>query len=465
MLMGTLTARCPRPGLVAARERLGLTQDQAAAAFGVATSTWARWERGETDPRPDARAQLVDMFGVTPKEVERWITGEDAQPPFPWLSSESGHMSLAATVEVANELWRWDVGIDASRRRILAALPFVPAVLNEWLVSWAYDPPELTRAHASAGSAVGMEDVQRINEARQAFSSMDHQFGGGLVRPAVVDYLNTQVTPLLAGTYTDRVGKELLTAAASMTELAGWEAYDLGRHGLAQAHYGQALRLAKAADDPLAASHVLAMLAQQACDLHHPEEAVRLARAARHAGEEAQACPRVRARQIAMEARATAVGVALAETFDGHAVTRVHQLIGQTEKAFAAANPNADDEPAWAWDITSAEVTAEIGHCWRMIGEHARAEACTTQALRGFGSQFLRSVQLNTVHLAQALTGKNELDAALHHARAAVPMAQRLKSTRCTAWIREFDRGLEPHAGEPAVREWRAYLRHELSAA
>lgn len=463
--MGTSAVHRPRPGLVAARERLGLTQDQAAVAIGVATSTWARWERGETGPRPESRAQLVDMFGVTPEEVERWIAGDDAQPALPWLSGDFGRLSLAATVEAASELWRWDVGIDASRRRILAALPFVPAVLNEWLVSWAYDPPEPTRAHTAASPSVGMDDVRRVNEARQAFSTMDHQFGGGLVRPAVVDYLNTQVTPLLAGTYTDEVGRQLLTAAANMTELAGWEAYDLGRHGLAQAHYGQALRLAKAADDPLTAAMVLSILAQQASDLRHPEAAGRLARAARQAGDQAHACPRVRAGLFVREARAAAVGVALAEAFDGHAAARVHRLIGQAEQAFAAANPNADDEPAWAWDLVPAELTAEIGHCWQMIGEHDRAEVCTTQALRGFGSQFPRSVQLNTVHLARTLVGKNELDEALHHARAAVPMAKRLKSTRCTGWLREFDRALDPHAREPAVREWRTYLRHELSAA
>jgi tetratricopeptide (TPR) repeat protein len=294
---------------------------------------------------------------------------------------------------------------------------------------------------------------------------MDHQFGGGLVRPAVVDYLNTQVTPLLAGTYTDEIGKQLLVAAAGMTELAGWEAYDLGRQGLAQAHYGQALRLAKAADDPLTAAMVLAQLAQQAYDLHQPKAAIRLARGARQAGEQAHTCPRVRADLLVREALATAVGVALAETFDSHAAARVHSLIGQAEQVFAAANPDADDEPAWAWAITPAELTAVIGCCWRMIGEHARAEACATQALRGFGSQFPRSVQLNTVNLAQALIGQDELDAALHHARAAVPMAQRLKSTRCTARIRSLDRALEPHAGEPRVREWRAYLRRELSAA
>src|SRR5262249_1738076 len=163
-----------------------------------------------------------------------------------------------------------------SRRRILAALPFVPAVLGEWLLAWAYDPPEMTRARMGAGPSVGVEDVRHVNEARQAFAQMDHQFGGGLVRPAVADYLNTQVAPLLDGSYSDDVGGQLLTAASGMTRLAGWEAYDLGRNGLAQAHFGQALRLAKAGDDPLTAAWVLAALAQQACDLRHPAAAVRL---------------------------------------------------------------------------------------------------------------------------------------------------------------------------------------------
>ncbi|MFC6083743.1 hypothetical protein [Sphaerisporangium aureirubrum] len=31
--------------------------------------------------------------------------------------------------------------------------------------------------------------MQRINEARQAFGQMDHQFGTGLVRPVVLRYL------------------------------------------------------------------------------------------------------------------------------------------------------------------------------------------------------------------------------------------------------------------------------------
>src|SRR5262249_19694093 len=155
-----------------------------------------------------------------------------------------------------------------------------------------------------------------------AFSQMDHRFGGGMIRPAIVDYLHTQVTPLLNGRYGDAIGAQLMVAAAHVTHLAGWSAYDVGREGLAQLHYGQALRLAKAGDAQLFGSHVLADLAQQAIDMRHPQSAVRLARAARDAGERAHACPRVMAMLLLREARATALGVSMTEAGDPHTAAR-----------------------------------------------------------------------------------------------------------------------------------------------
>lgn len=55
-----------------------------------------------------------------------------------------------------------------------------------------------------------------------------------------------------------------------MTELAGWTAFDLGHHGKAQHHFGQALKLAKAGNDPLAGAWVLMTLTQQAIYLRQP---------------------------------------------------------------------------------------------------------------------------------------------------------------------------------------------------
>lgn len=452
--------RRQRPGLVAARSRRGLTQEAAAEEAGVSATTWARWEQGKQGIRLHSRTRLAEMFGVTLAEVDRWVDGQEAEPAVPWLSGETeGFISPADTVESCGELWRWDV--DPARRRLLGTMPFVPAVLSEWLLSWNHDPVDALTANKGLGAAVGMEDVRRIQEATQAFSQMDRQFGGGLVRPAIVDYLNTQVAPLLRGSYNDEVGGHLATAAALMTALAGWEAYDIGSHGLAQIHYGHALQLAKTAGDDLTAARVLSILAQQACDLKHPQWAVRLASAARQAGEKAQAPPRVRAHLLLREATATAAGVALAETRDSHGQARVRRLIGDAETAFAESTPS-DYEPTWISYFTQPEFTACAGLCWQMIGEYPRAAECADRAVQGLGPQFPRATQFNTVHLATARLGMGDLEHALASAKDAVPMANSLTSRRSLQMVKDFDARLAPHSDDRRVKDWRDYMHSEL---
>jgi tetratricopeptide (TPR) repeat protein len=398
------------------------------------------------------------LLGAPLDEVERWMQGAEDISAYPWAGAWSP--DTAATVEVAADLWRWDV--DPSRRRVLASLPWVPAVLSDWLLAWSLDPGAPSRAHAGPGKRVGTEDVHRVHDAIEAFVRMDHQYGGGLVRPAVVDYLNSHVAALLRGRYTDEVGAALMTAAAAMTALAGWEAYDLLQHGLAQVHYGQALRLAKQADDPLTAAWVLTMLSQQAIDRAEPVWAVRLARAGAHAGDQADATPRVRAGLLLREARATAVGVQLAETLDAHAARRVQLLLAEVDREMARVC-DGDDDPVWVMDLGPAEVAAEAGCTWHMIGQHARAVDCAQRALTGFGSAFPRSRQFNLVHRAQALTDMGDLDAALASARSAVPAANGLTSLRSAQLIKTFDNALP--SGERRVRDWREYLRTELRRA
>ncbi|GAA4242342.1 hypothetical protein GCM10022254_75010 [Actinomadura meridiana] len=452
--------RGPRAGLSAARALRGLTQEAAAEEIGVSPTTWARWEQGKQGIRLNSRRRLAEMFGVTLVEVDRWVAVDEAEPVAPWLSGESeGFTSPADTVESCGELWRWDV--DPARRRLLGTMPFVPAVLSEWLLSWNLDPIDKLKLRVGPAASVGMEDVRRIREATQAFSQMDEQFGGGLVRPAVVDYLNTKIAPLLEGRYSEEVGEHLASAAALMTALAGWEAYDTGSHGLAQIHYGHALQLAKAARDNLTAARILSILAQQACDLKHPQWAVRLASAAHQAGQKAQAPPRVMAHLLLQEARAAATAITLADTRDRHGETRVRRLLGDAETAFAQAAPG-DNEPTWISYFTQPEFTACAGLCWQMIGEYPRAAQCADRAVRGLDSRFPRAIQLNTVHMATAQLGMGELDHALVSAKDAVPMANALTSRRSEEWVRDFDTRLAPHSDDRRVKDWRDYMRIEL---
>ena len=448
-----------RPELVRARKRMGMSQDEIAAALWVSATTWSRWERGSQEIRPVYRARMAEVFGVDPAEVERWIEGTAPVDTEAWLIPDFSDFSLGTTVRTADRLWRCDV--DPERRHVLAALPFVPAAFASWLSAWSYGVPEASAAYQGAGPVVGLSDVQRIVEAQRAFTQMDHQFDAGLVRPAVVDYLNTAVAPLLRGRYDDKVGAELMTAAAGMTLQAGWTAFDLNRHGQAQHYFGQALKLAKAGDDSLTGAWVLATMTHQAIHLEQDAQGVWLARAATDTARRAQAPSRVMAMLLVDEARATAMQARPAETGDGHSAKQVERLLTEAERAYAQGA--TDRDPAWvAWE-NEFELTARMSRCWKLLGDYRKAVGCAESAVREFTEKRPRSAQLNRMSAAEAYLGMGELEQAVDSARAAIPMAKSLTSARSVERIRKFAKRLEPY-DTIQVREFRAYLDSELAS-
>ncbi|WP_405149829.1 helix-turn-helix domain-containing protein [Sphaerisporangium sp. NBC_01403] len=450
-----------RPELARARRRMGMSQDAIAEALWVSPTTWSRWERGRQEIRPVYRARMAEVFGVDPIEVERWVEGGEPVDTEAWLCPDFSDLSLAATVEAAGRLWRCDV--DPDRRHMLAALPFVPATLASWLSAWSYGAPVASAARQGSGPAVGLSDVQRIVEARQAFGQMDHQFGAGLVRPAVVDYLNTVVAPLLRGRYNDKVGAELMTAAAAMTQMAGWTAFDLDHHGLAQQYFGQALRLAKSGDDSLTGAWVLANMANQALHLNQPAQAVWLTRAAMDSARRVQAPPRVLAMLLVKEAWATAMQSRPDKTHDTHSTHGVERLLTEAERMHARGKTDRDPVWAAAW-IDESELIAQMGMCWDLLGDHRRAAGCAESAVREFATKRPRSAQLNRVNAAEAYLGMGEVEQAVESARPAIPMARSLTSVRSVERIRKFSDRLEPYAETIQVKEFRAYLNSQLAS-
>ncbi|KPC91176.1 regulator, partial [Streptomyces sp. NRRL F-6602] len=134
------------------------------------------------------------------------------------------------------------------------------------------------------------------------FRSLDHAYGGGHARQALVRYLEHEAEPMLRGRYGEATGRRLFAAAADLTRLAGWTSYDIGAHGLAQRYFVQALRLSQAAGDRAYGSYVLITMSRQAVYLHHGREAVQLARVAQQ-GVGTTAPPVVQALLHAVEAR------------------------------------------------------------------------------------------------------------------------------------------------------------------
>ena len=65
-----------RDALIALRESVGLTQDELALRIGVATSTVARCERGESTPQGKVRTQYARGLGVTPQRLAELLAVE-----------------------------------------------------------------------------------------------------------------------------------------------------------------------------------------------------------------------------------------------------------------------------------------------------------------------------------------------------------------------------------------------------
>ncbi|MET8160063.1 helix-turn-helix transcriptional regulator [Sphaerisporangium sp. NPDC005289] len=458
--MGGSKRGAGRPELARARRRMGMSQEEIAEALWVSPTTWSRWERGRQAIRPVYRARMAEVFGVDPAEVERWIEGGAPVDTEAWLRPDFSDLSLAATVEAAGRLWRCDM--DPDRRHVLAALPFVPAALGSWLSAWSYGAPVASAAHDGSGLSVGLSDVQRIEEARQAFGEMDHRFGAGLVRPAVVDYLNTVVAPLLKGRYTDKVGSALMSVAAGMTQMAGWTAFDLGRHGLAQHYFGQALKLASAGGDALTGVWVLTSMTHQATWLKHSSHAMWLARAAVETARRGQAPPRVLAPMLVREAWATALQARPTDGGDTHAARRAERLLAEAEQVHAEGR--TDRDPAWTMWADEPEVGSEIGLCWELLGRYDRAVDRAHFAVREFSDRRPRSAQINLMNMADAYLGMHEVGQAVTSARTAIGMARSLTSVRAVERVRQFSDRLDPYADTVHVKEFRAHLAAELTA-
>ncbi|AWZ09047.1 hypothetical protein DRB96_36445 [Streptomyces sp. ICC1] len=181
-------------------------------------------------------------------------------------------LEFAATpeqaVEIASGLWRKDSDSNAA----VGKIAFIPAGLvvpsRDWLIGLADervsrgDPatPAGLRYPARGKSAVPMQrqidrglgrrvttaDIAALRSVGELFRTLDHAYGGGHARQALVSYLVHEAEPMLRGTYGEAPGRRLFAAAADLTRLAGWTAYDIAAHGLAQRYFVQALRLAQA---------------------------------------------------------------------------------------------------------------------------------------------------------------------------------------------------------------------------
>ncbi|WP_146178389.1 sporulation protein [Nonomuraea fuscirosea] len=327
----------------------------------------------------------------------------------------------------------------------------VPDAWNESLIAWLLSRPEPMPVREYARPSVGPWDVETIRATTQLFANMGFQFGGGHARSALVQYYNRKVVPLLDGKFGESVGRALFAAAAEITELVAWTAYDLGRHGLAQRYFLQGLRLAQVSGDRMLGGLILADMSHQANYLGRYDQAIQLARAAQEGCRNASTATPM-ALFYAMEARAHAG--------NGDETASARALL-EADKWFAKRNVN--DDPSWVGYFDAAEMASEGAHCYRDLRKPSQAMEFVGQAVGLCDPMYVRTLAFDRLVQAASYVHMGEPSQAATVALEAIDLAGPLKSERYLRYIRDLQANLDAYAGDGQVVQFNAVVARKYS--
>jgi hypothetical protein len=330
------------------------------------------------------------------------------------------------------------VGLDAA---------IAPGAWAQPALTWLLARPEPMPVRDGARICVGESDIAAVRTTVRLFMRMDFQFGGGHARAALAQYFAHDVYPLLEGRFSDRVGRELFSAAAEVAQLLGWTAYDIGSHGLAQRYLLQGLRLAQAADDRMMGTWLLSSMSHQATYLGHFDQGVQLARAAQE-GLRGAASATTMSLFLAMEARAHA------GNRDG---TECSRALREAEREFERRVPG--DDPEWISYFDAAELAGEGLHCFRDLRSPRTAQEFIARAEELTDPSYARTLAFIRLVHASTVCQQREPGHAVELATQAITLAGSLKSSRYLRYIRDLCTDLDEYVSAPEVRAFREMIK------
>ncbi len=430
--------------------------NQLATANGLDTSythtSWANWTRRGTMPavpiRPLIAQVLAERLG---RPVSLSEIGMDAADSTESVVGLAFPRDLPGAIHAATRFWS-----QVDQRNFLASSGMAPASYNTPVRRWLATPadPDATFTGEAAFPKMGRADITELLTAAEEARRWDSRYGGGNWRmSAITVCLKKRAAPLLHGRYNDEVGKQLFTATAQLCRLAGWTAFDTGQHALAQRHYIQALRQARAGGDVPLGGYILVCMALQAtlCGFH--DDAVDMVNGAfqraRHC-----ATPRVLAFFKLIEARAWAR--------DGNPRSAGAALAASERLLGSAANRSGDD-PAWIDFFDHARLAADATEIHRDLGMPAEAQRWKSQA--GIATEvFARSHAIRLAVLGSTYVQGYfpDLDLAVQHGHRAVDVLAGVTSARSLDYLNDLLARLNRWRTEPAVRELVHRARIEL---
>jgi tetratricopeptide (TPR) repeat protein len=333
----------------------------------------------------------------------------------------------------------------------LGPLAVADADLNSAVLSWVIARPDGIQADRPDHRRIGMRDVRAIKEAAGLFMQLDFKYGGGHGHKALRHYFREDVLPLLNASYSEKVRTSLFGAAAEISQLLAWTAYDVGNHRLAHRYLTSTLRLSQVIDDRMFGARILGNLSHQANYLGNHTQAIQLARAAVESAK-GRATPRAMSNYSAMEARA------LSNANDGIAAARAMK---EAERHFERAHTAED--PAWLGYFDEAELMGELCHCFRDLKMRRDSVAQAQRAVDSTDPKYARTLGFCRMVLAQSQLLNGELEAAVTTASLAVDGGDSLQSNRFQRYVTDFQNEVSVHATNPTVSTFNEKVRDALN--
>lgn len=360
---------------------------------------------------------------VTRHEVSRWERGGRLLSPY-W------QRFYAESFDVPVEPLRQAVAATRARRR-----QEDPVQRREFIGVLA----GLALPSASAPSADrGDVDVRRLRLHTKRLRRLDDVLGGGDTYGVFAAEAERTTALLAASCGRASAQSALASLLAEQHQLAGWAAFDAGRHRQARQHYRDSLAVARDAGDDALAGNALAHVAYQQASAR--ANATVTARASVESA--GTATPKVAALLLERSAWAHAV-VGDAQGAD--------TALAQAREALQRVDDRA--EPDWARWVDEAELDIMSGRCWAELRRPLRAVPMLERALAHVDDVCGRDKALYLTWLASSYLQAREIEQAADTVGRAHDLCAGVASVRPSARIAAVARDLNPHRRVPAVAE------------
>ncbi|MFJ4689260.1 transcriptional regulator [Streptomyces sp. NPDC088789] len=400
-----------------------------------------RWIRDGVTPERTALLAMASLHGIRFADVDRY-----GWPGFLLLALDDDRTVLESpwtTAGTVNSLT--DVGGPVDRRGFLIAST---STLTAAVAQWATAEPAF--AVTGRGRRVGAEATALFDTRLDALRHLDDTVGAGQVYDAAALEVRLVTGLLKSASYSEETGRRLFAAGAEASRLAGWCAYDDGRHAAAERHFVASLRAAASANDPTLGAVSLAFWANLRYNADDPRGALHLINGALAARSKISS-PRVTAMLHARAARAHSKA--------GEATATWHQ-VDRAFDAYSHADIPDADLPAMYW-INHGELHQVAASCALTLGEHHRAlehfDAALTHEDPYDTERETRGTVIYRGRQAEAHLALGDVDSALDIGHQVITAMGGIDSARATGTLTELRGQMTGHQHIPAVADFLSY--------